>query len=51
MTFDTQIGVLLDALKRLGRLDDTLVIFTADQGEPLGEHGLVPGSAPGCMKN
>jgi arylsulfatase A-like enzyme len=38
---DAQIGKLYDALKRLGRLDDTLVIFTADQGEPLGEHGYV----------
>lgn len=38
---DHQVGVLIDALGRLGRLDDTLVIFTADQGEPLGEHGYV----------
>ena len=26
---------------RLGRMDDTYVIFTSDQGEPLGEHGFV----------
>jgi arylsulfatase A-like enzyme len=38
---DKQLGRLFDALKRSGRLDDTLVIFTADQGEPLGEHGYV----------
>ncbi|RUL87248.1 sulfatase family protein [Tautonia sociabilis] len=38
---DRQIGLLLDALGRLGRLDDTLVVFTSDQGEPLGEHGFV----------
>ena len=38
---DSQIGALLDALARLGRLDDTLIVFTADQGEPLGEHGYV----------
>jgi arylsulfatase A-like enzyme len=25
----------------LGRMDDTLLIFTSDQGEPLGEHGYV----------
>lgn len=39
--FDRQIGHLLDALQRLGRLDDTLIVFTSDQGEPLGEHGFV----------
>ncbi len=38
---DAQIGRLMDSLRALGRLEDTLVIFTADQGEPLGEHGLV----------
>jgi arylsulfatase A-like enzyme len=38
---DARVGRLLDALGRLGRLDDTLVVFTADQGEPLGEHGYV----------
>ena len=38
---DAQIGRLYEALERLGRLDDTLIIFTADQGEPLGEHGYV----------
>jgi arylsulfatase A-like enzyme len=38
---DKQFGVLFDTLRRMGRLDDTLLIFTADQGEPLGEHGLV----------
>lgn len=38
---DSRLGELLVALKRLGRADDTLVVFTADQGEPLGEHGYV----------
>ena len=28
-------------MRRLGRMDDTLLIFTSDQGEPLGEHGYV----------
>lgn len=38
---DQQIGRLVDTLRQLGRLDDTLIIFTSDQGEPLGEHGYV----------
>src|SRR5205823_8881885 len=38
---DRWFGVLCDALKRLGRMDDTLLVFTGDQGEPLGEHGYV----------
>jgi arylsulfatase A-like enzyme len=38
---DRQLGVLFDALRRQGRMDDTLLVFTSDQGEPLGEHGYV----------
>jgi arylsulfatase A-like enzyme/Flp pilus assembly protein TadD len=45
-TYDAEIGVLdravgrvLDELKKLQVLDDTLVIVTADHGESLGEHG------------
>src|SRR5262249_1831552 len=38
---DRWLGVLFDALKRMGRMDDTLLIFPSDQGEPLGEHGYV----------
>jgi arylsulfatase A-like enzyme len=38
---DKWLGVLFDALKTQGRLDDTLIVFTSDQGEPLGEHGFV----------
>ncbi len=36
---DRQIGLLLDHARELGLLDDALVIFTADHGESLGEHG------------
>jgi len=36
---DSQVGVLLDELKKLGRYRDTLLILTADHGESLGEHG------------
>jgi arylsulfatase A-like enzyme len=38
---DRWLGELFEALKRLGRTEDTLVVFTSDQGEPLGEHGYV----------
>ena len=38
---DKWLGTLFESLKTLGRLDDTLIVFTADQGEPLGEHGYV----------
>ncbi|MGE3820220.1 MAG: sulfatase [Isosphaeraceae bacterium] len=38
---DHWLGTLFEALKRLGRTEDTLIVFTSDQGEPLGEHGFV----------
>lgn len=38
---DRWLGELFESLRRSGRMDDTLIIFTADQGEPLGEHGYV----------
>ncbi len=36
---DSQIGVLIAKLKELGLYDNTLIIFTSDHGESLGEHG------------
>ncbi len=36
---DRAVGQVLDHLKKLDVLDDTLVIITADHGESLGEHG------------
>ena len=36
---DLHVGALLDHARRLGLLDDALVIFTSDHGESLGEHG------------
>lgn len=36
---DQQVGVLLEALKETGRLDNTLIILTSDHGEAFDEHG------------
>ena len=37
---DDQVGLLLDALKRRDMLDNTVIIFTSDHGEMLGDHDL-----------
>src|SRR4029079_9928199 len=38
---DDAIGSVLAALKRSGRLDDTVVVFTSDHGDHLGDHRLL----------
>lgn len=38
---DAQIGRILDALKSTGQMEDTVVIFTADHGLGVGNHGLL----------
>jgi arylsulfatase A-like enzyme len=37
---DDNIGRLLDGLQKLGRLADTMIVFTADHGDFLGDHWL-----------
>lgn len=37
---DDNVGRILDVLEREGILDDTLILFTSDHGNYLGEHGL-----------
>ncbi len=38
---DDAIGRILEELDRTGQAEDTLIIFTADHGEQLGDHGLL----------
>ncbi len=37
---DKYVGVILDKLEALGLLEETLVVFTTDHGDYLGQHGL-----------
>ncbi|TDE03096.1 arylsulfatase [Jiangella asiatica] len=37
---DDQVGRVVDALRRRGLLDDTVILFTADHGEMLGDHNM-----------
>lgn len=38
---DDMVGELINTLEKSGQLDNTLIIFTSDHGEMLGDHGLV----------
>lgn len=38
---DQSIGVILNALEETGRADDTIVVFTSDHGEMVGDHGIL----------
>ena len=38
---DLQVGRILEALERSGRMDNTIIIFTADNGLAAGCHGLM----------
>ena len=44
---DDQIGRILSALDECDLRDNTLIVFTADHGEHLGDHGLGGKGAPG----
>ncbi len=37
---DDQVGRIVSCLKQEGMFDDTLIVFTSDHGEQLGQHGL-----------
>jgi arylsulfatase A-like enzyme len=36
---DTQVGEIIDALEARGDLDNTIIVFTSDHGDALGDHG------------
>ncbi len=38
---DEQIGRVLDALRKTGQYDNTIIVFTSDNGLALGSHGLM----------
>lgn len=40
LSIDDNVGRLLDRLEETGRLDDTIVLLSTDNGQLLGEHGL-----------
>lgn len=49
---DKQVGRLVEMLKRTGQLERTLIVFTADHGEMLGDHHLVfKGTILDCVSN
>lgn len=41
LSIDDSVGRLYEALKQAGRLEDTIFVFTADNGLLNGEHGMV----------
>ena len=43
---DDQIGALIEVLRRRGMLNDTLIVFTSDHGDMLGDHGLIQKGVP-----
>ncbi|MFC3878665.1 sulfatase-like hydrolase/transferase [Algoriphagus namhaensis] len=38
---DTQVGTLIETLKRLGQYDNTIIVYAADNGLAIGSHGLL----------
>lgn len=44
---DNCVGEIIDYLKRSGKYDDTIIVFTTDHGEYLGDHNRVHKGMPG----
>jgi len=49
-SLDDNVGRVLDYLKEKGLLDNTLVVYTSDQGFYMGEHGWFDKNVS-CTKN
>lgn len=47
---DKWLGWFLDKLKDMGMMDDTMIIFTTDHGEPFNEHGFIKKAEPGLYE-
>ena len=43
---DSYVGMVLDALEESGKADNTLIIFTSDHGDMLGDHSCYSKSVP-----
>jgi len=43
---DKWTGIFIEKVEDLGLLDNTLIIFLSDHGEPLGEHGIIKKVCP-----
>lgn len=37
---DAQVGRILESLQKTGQIDDTMIVFSSDHGEMLGDHGI-----------
>ncbi len=44
---DDGVGELLDCIRERGDLEDTIIVFTSDHGEFLGDHGRIQKGMPG----
>ena len=47
---DKWLGWFLDQVRDMGLMDDTLIIFTTDHGEPFNEHGFIKKAQPGLYE-
>ena len=46
MAIDEGVGRLIETLRQTGQLENTLIVYAADQGFALGQHGMNNKVAP-----